>query len=143
MVAVCEYSVFVMDLIAQFGSVNQLVKTADTYTSTYSQLASICPRGISYGSNNLAQTGSDITGCSRRKSFCNQFNNIRCHSSVNDPGYISQDVEIRVCINKTCRKQGALQALDFFRSLSPPNATIETCGCLGKSEYDTSPIKPV
>lgn len=39
--------------------------------------------------------------------------------------------EIRVCINKTCRKSGSLETLDVIRSLAPPNVTVESCSCIG------------
>ncbi|KAG0584991.1 hypothetical protein KC19_3G249100 [Ceratodon purpureus] len=43
-----------------------------------------------------------------------------------------QQHEIRVCINKTCRKSGSLETLDVIRSLAPPNVTVESCSCIGK-----------
>ena len=131
-----------MHSITQVGSVIQLVKTADPCPGTYYQLASLHTGSITYGSNNKFRRGSDTSRrtnrggrCSRWKTFDRQLNSISCQSSGDDPRYIGQDIEIRVCTNKTCRKQGALQALEFFRSLSPPSATIETCGCLGKIDY--------
>lgn len=42
-----------------------------------------------------------------------------------------QQHEIRVCINKTCRKSGSLEMLDVIRSLAPPNVTVESCSCIG------------
>eukprot|EP00897_Mesotaenium_endlicherianum_P006095 jgi/Mesen1/5513/ME000279S04724 len=42
-----------------------------------------------------------------------------------------QEMEIRVCTNRTCRKEGALQALEYFKGMAPPHVTVETCGCLG------------
>jgi len=42
-----------------------------------------------------------------------------------------QQHEIRVCINKACRKSGSLETLDVMRSLAPPNVKVESCGCIG------------
>ena len=39
--------------------------------------------------------------------------------------------EIRVCINKTCRKMGSLETLDLIRSLAPSNVTVDSCSCIG------------
>lgn len=44
----------------------------------------------------------------------------------------AQHHEIRVCINKTCRRSGSLETLDVIRSLAPPNVTVESCSCIGK-----------
>ena len=49
-----------------------------------------------------------------------------------DRKLLLQHHEIRVCINKTCRKSGSLETLDFIRSLAPPNVTVESCSCIGK-----------
>jgi hypothetical protein len=42
----------------------------------------------------------------------------------------TQHHEIRVCINKTCRRSGSLETLDIIRSLAPPSVTVQSCGCL-------------
>eukprot|EP00898_Chlorokybus_atmophyticus_P001527 jgi/Chlat1/2375/Chrsp17S02815 len=39
---------------------------------------------------------------------------------------------VRVCTNKTCRKQGAFQTFQYLRDLAPPDVAIDTCGCLGR-----------
>lgn len=44
---------------------------------------------------------------------------------------LEKNHEIRICINKTCRKSGSLETLEVFRSLAPPNVTVESCGCIG------------
>jgi hypothetical protein len=44
----------------------------------------------------------------------------------------TQHQEIRVCINKTCRRSGSLETLDIIRSLAPPSVTVQSCGCLGE-----------
>lgn len=45
---------------------------------------------------------------------------------------ISEIKEIRVCTNRTCRKQGSLQALETLSGIAPPTVTVKTCGCLGR-----------
>ncbi|XP_054806245.1 uncharacterized protein LOC129308896 [Prosopis cineraria] len=40
--------------------------------------------------------------------------------------------EIRVCTNRTCRKQGSFQTLEILSGLAPPNVAVKPCGCLGK-----------
>lgn len=40
--------------------------------------------------------------------------------------------ELRVCTNRTCRKNGSLQTLELLRGLASPNVSVESCGCLGR-----------
>jgi hypothetical protein len=40
--------------------------------------------------------------------------------------------EIRICGNKTCRRQGSLTLLDAARELVPQTLTVTRSGCLGK-----------
>ncbi|KAK7251765.1 hypothetical protein RIF29_35251 [Crotalaria pallida] len=40
--------------------------------------------------------------------------------------------EIRVCTNRTCRRQGSFQTLHTLSSLSPPNLQVNPCACLGR-----------
>ncbi|EXB80245.1 Small glutamine-rich tetratricopeptide repeat-containing protein beta [Morus notabilis] len=46
-----------------------------------------------------------------------------CRSSVE---------EIRVCNNRTCRRQGSLQTLETLAGVAPPSVTVKACGCLGR-----------
>jgi (2Fe-2S) ferredoxin len=39
---------------------------------------------------------------------------------------------IRVCQNRTCRKQGAAKVLAAFEALPIPGVAIAGCGCLGQ-----------
>ncbi|CAN0907370.1 Hsp70-Hsp90 organizing protein 2 [Linum grandiflorum] len=39
--------------------------------------------------------------------------------------------EIRVCTNRTCRKQGSFQTLDLLTGIAPPTIVVNRCGCLG------------
>ncbi|KAI3982920.1 hypothetical protein MKX01_010403 [Papaver californicum] len=45
---------------------------------------------------------------------------------------IKSEIEIRVCVNKACSKQGSRETLEILSGISPPNIIIESCGCLGK-----------
>lgn len=40
--------------------------------------------------------------------------------------------EIRVCTNRTCRRQGSLDILQILSGISPPCLSINSCGCLGR-----------
>ena len=40
--------------------------------------------------------------------------------------------EVRVCGNKTCRRQGSLQILDAAKELAPSAVTVTRSGCLGR-----------
>ncbi|GFP99081.1 hsp70-hsp90 organizing protein 3 [Phtheirospermum japonicum] len=44
----------------------------------------------------------------------------------------SEKIEIRVCTNRTCRKQGSLDALQVLSGIAPPFVTVRSCGCLGR-----------
>ncbi|KAF8089475.1 hypothetical protein N665_0505s0025 [Sinapis alba] len=43
-----------------------------------------------------------------------------------------QTKELRVCTNRTCRKQGSFQILETLTSLAPPQLRVNPCGCLGR-----------
>ncbi|XP_057417965.1 uncharacterized protein LOC130712142 isoform X2 [Lotus japonicus] len=47
-------------------------------------------------------------------------------------GKADQVREIRVCTNRTCRRQGSFQTLETLSSLAPPNVAVRPCGCLGR-----------
>uniref|UniRef100_A0A6P3ZS54 uncharacterized protein LOC107419715 n=1 Tax=Ziziphus jujuba TaxID=326968 RepID=A0A6P3ZS54_ZIZJJ len=40
--------------------------------------------------------------------------------------------EIRVCTNRTCRRQGSFQTLETLTGLAPANVAVKSCGCLGR-----------
>uniref|UniRef100_A0A1J3CIT0 Uncharacterized protein n=1 Tax=Noccaea caerulescens TaxID=107243 RepID=A0A1J3CIT0_NOCCA len=40
--------------------------------------------------------------------------------------------ELRVCTNRTCRKQGSFQILETLTALAPPQLRVNPCGCLGR-----------
>ncbi|PKI63316.1 uncharacterized protein LOC116215235 [Punica granatum] len=58
----------------------------------------------------------------------------RCFSpGATVTGSLSSELkEIRVCTNRTCRKQGSLQTLETLSGLAPADVTVKTCGCLGR-----------
>jgi hypothetical protein len=67
----------------------------------------------------------------KRRGFSRSFG-IRADASRDrEQKMREQHHEIRVCINKTCRKSGSLETLDVIRSLAPPNVTVESCSCIG------------
>ena len=43
-----------------------------------------------------------------------------------------REIEIRVCTNRTCRRQGSFQTLENLVGLSPPHVSVKPCGCLGR-----------
>ncbi|XWS60785.1 hypothetical protein CRYUN_Cryun07bG0067000 [Craigia yunnanensis] len=44
----------------------------------------------------------------------------------------AQVEEIRVCTNRTCRRQGSMQTLHTLTALAPPDISVKPCGCLGR-----------
>ncbi|KAL5749262.1 hypothetical protein ACOSP7_023865 [Xanthoceras sorbifolium] len=40
--------------------------------------------------------------------------------------------EIRVCTNRTCRRQGSMQTLETLSGLARPDVAVNSCGCLGR-----------
>lgn len=40
--------------------------------------------------------------------------------------------EVRVCTNRTCRRQGSTQTLQVLTGLSPPDVSVVSSGCLGR-----------
>ncbi|KAL2478863.1 tetratricopeptide repeat (TPR)-containing protein [Forsythia ovata] len=41
-------------------------------------------------------------------------------------------IEIRVCTNRTCRKQGSLDIFQVLTGIAPPHVSVVSCGCLGR-----------
>lgn len=39
--------------------------------------------------------------------------------------------EIRVCVNRTCRKQGSFETFQVISGIVPPDVSVKSCGCLG------------
>ncbi|XP_022726752.1 uncharacterized protein LOC111282763 isoform X2 [Durio zibethinus] len=44
----------------------------------------------------------------------------------------AQVQEIRVCTNRTCRRQGSMQTFHTLTALTPPDISVKPCGCLGR-----------
>ncbi|KAL3835303.1 hypothetical protein ACJIZ3_010039 [Penstemon smallii] len=44
----------------------------------------------------------------------------------------SEKIEIRVCTNQTCRRQGSMDVFQVLSGIAPPYVTVKSCGCLGK-----------
>ncbi|MED6196385.1 hypothetical protein PIB30_046920 [Stylosanthes scabra] len=47
-------------------------------------------------------------------------------------GAMANAQEIRVCTNRTCRRQGSFQTLETLSALAPPYLAVNSCGCLGR-----------
>lgn len=43
-----------------------------------------------------------------------------------------EEVEIRVCVNRSCGRQGSRETLAVLSSLAPPGVAVISCGCLGR-----------
>ncbi|RWV88686.1 hypothetical protein GW17_00049209 [Ensete ventricosum] len=41
-------------------------------------------------------------------------------------------VEIRVCVNRTCGRQGSRNILAVLSAIAPPGISVVSCGCLGR-----------
>ncbi|XP_057537574.1 uncharacterized protein LOC130815207 isoform X1 [Amaranthus tricolor] len=59
---------------------------------------------------------------------------ISCKSTDHPSPSLSNNsnIEIRVCTNRTCRKQGSHQILETLIGISPSHVSINPCGCLGR-----------
>ncbi|XP_077220536.1 tetratricopeptide repeat (TPR)-containing protein [Tasmannia lanceolata] len=44
---------------------------------------------------------------------------------------IKSEIEIRVCVNRSCRKQGSRQTLEILSDLAPADISVNSAGCLG------------
>ncbi|KAG5522479.1 hypothetical protein RHGRI_034602 [Rhododendron griersonianum] len=45
---------------------------------------------------------------------------------------ITSTNEIRVCVNRTCRRQGSMETLKTLSGIAPPHVSVNSCGCLGR-----------
>ncbi|XP_052185573.1 uncharacterized protein LOC127797088 isoform X2 [Diospyros lotus] len=61
-------------------------------------------------------------------------NAARVNNAAEDPTTTSSrdEEEIRVCVNRTCRRQGSLETLQVLSGIAPPHVTVKSCGCLGR-----------
>lgn len=53
-------------------------------------------------------------------------------TSIPNSNSNSETSEIRVCNNRTCRRQGSIQTLETLAGIAPPNVVVKSCGCLGR-----------
>ncbi|KAF8378915.1 hypothetical protein HHK36_030264 [Tetracentron sinense] len=47
-------------------------------------------------------------------------------------GRIKAEIEIRICVNRSCRRQGSRETLEILSGLCPPHVSVNSCGCLGR-----------
>ncbi|XP_057967016.1 uncharacterized protein LOC131157128 isoform X2 [Malania oleifera] len=62
------------------------------------------------------------------------FNSTRISNSkaLHKRWRICAALEIRVCVNRTCRRQGSMETLETLSGIAPPSVTVKSCGCLGR-----------
>ncbi|CAH9147130.1 unnamed protein product [Cuscuta epithymum] len=53
-------------------------------------------------------------------------------SSIHREEAEKRKIELRVCTNRTCRRQGSLDSLQVLSGIAPPHVAVTSCGCLGK-----------
>jgi len=56
----------------------------------------------------------------------------RCRLGWRAKAQLAAEMEIRVCSNRSCRRQGSFQTLETLSGVAPPNVTVKSCGCLGR-----------
>ncbi|KAH9604505.1 hypothetical protein KSS87_020545 [Heliosperma pusillum] len=54
------------------------------------------------------------------------------HTTITSEQHSKNKIEIRVCTNKTCRRQGSMATLDTLMGIAPPHVSVSPCGCLGR-----------
>ncbi|XP_006653869.3 small glutamine-rich tetratricopeptide repeat-containing protein 2 [Oryza brachyantha] len=54
------------------------------------------------------------------------------HRRPATPRASGEAVEIRVCTNRTCARQGGREVLAALEGLAPPRVDVSSCGCLGR-----------
>lgn len=52
-------------------------------------------------------------------------------SSTSNPNSFKEKKEIRVCVNRTCSKQGSREIFSVLADIAPPEISVASCGCLG------------
>lgn len=64
---------------------------------------------------------------------------VGCHAASapspkrsNTKAHQQQLQQVRVCTNRSCRKQGSFQTLETLSGIAPPNVAVNSSGCLGK-----------
>ncbi|KAJ3692976.1 hypothetical protein LUZ60_012071 [Juncus effusus] len=51
--------------------------------------------------------------------------------NTNNDNSSKSNIEIRVCVNRTCARQGSRETLLTLSGLAPPEFSVVSCGCLG------------
>lgn len=59
------------------------------------------------------------------------INNSRIKASSSVKEEVERKIEIRVCTDRACRKQGSLDTLQVLSGIGPPFVAVNSCGCLG------------
>ncbi|KAK1326830.1 hypothetical protein QJS10_CPA01g00117 [Acorus calamus] len=54
------------------------------------------------------------------------------NNNLPPPPAASERVEIRICVNRTCRRQGSMDALETLSGIVPAGVSVTSCGCLGR-----------
>ncbi|CAN4085431.1 unnamed protein product [Withania somnifera] len=54
------------------------------------------------------------------------------HSRIKASSEVEKKIEIRVCTERACRKQGSLDTLQVLSGIPPPFVSVNSCGCLGR-----------
>lgn len=57
------------------------------------------------------------------------LNNSRIKAAASSSS--ERKIEIRVCTDRACRKQGSLDTLQVLSGIAPPFVSVNSCGCLG------------
>ncbi|KAL3342609.1 hypothetical protein AABB24_026568 [Solanum stoloniferum] len=60
------------------------------------------------------------------------INNTRIKASSIQEGEVERKIEIRLCTERACRKQGSLDTLQVLSGIAPPFVAVNSCGCLGR-----------
>ncbi|VVA19626.1 Hypothetical predicted protein [Prunus dulcis] len=92
------------------------------------------------GSNNkslcgLSSSAAAATSYFRRRRIVAITNSTINGSHSSSSAEAEEDIhieEIRVCTNRTCRRQGSFQTLDTLTALAPSNVAVKSSGCLGR-----------
>ncbi|KAG5617723.1 hypothetical protein H5410_017547 [Solanum commersonii] len=60
------------------------------------------------------------------------INDTRIKASSAKEEEVERKIEIRLCTERACRKQGSLDTLQVLSGIAPPFVAVNSCGCLGR-----------
>uniref|UniRef100_M1AN39 TPR domain containing protein n=1 Tax=Solanum tuberosum TaxID=4113 RepID=M1AN39_SOLTU len=60
------------------------------------------------------------------------INDTRIKASSVKEEEVERKIEIRLCTERACRKQGSLDTLQVLSGIAPPFVAVNSCGCLGR-----------